>query len=103
VSHADAAFNVGRAALLGAGIAGGNPELLAAAFEDRLHEPYRPSLLLDAIRGELPAGAVGATLSGSGPTVIAWADDPVTCAAELQKRFPEETVMVLPVSSQGAH
>jgi homoserine kinase len=103
VPHADAAFNVGRAALLGAGIAGSNPELLAAAFEDRLHEPYRPSPLLNAIRAELPAGAVGATLSGSGPTVIAWADDPVTCAAELEERFPEETVMVLPVSSQGAH
>ncbi|MGE5272416.1 MAG: homoserine kinase [Verrucomicrobiota bacterium] len=103
VPHADASFNVARAALLGAGIAGGDPDLLAAAFEDRLHEPYRPSPRLDAIRAELPAGAVGATLSGSGPTVIAWASDAGACAAELEARFPEETVLVLPVTPQGAH
>ena len=103
VSHADASFNAAHAALLGAGIACGDPGLLAAAFEDRLHEPYRPSPLLDTIRAELPAGAVGATLSGSGPTVIAWAEDSAVCAAELGERFPQETVMVLPVSPRGAH
>ena len=54
----------------------GTPSLLTAALADRLHEPYRPSAILDAVRAELPAGAVGATLSGSGPTVIVWADDP---------------------------
>jgi homoserine kinase len=103
VSHADASFNVARAALLGAGTARGDAGLLAAAFEDRLHEPFRPSPLLDAIRAELPVGAVGATLSGSGPTVIAWADDAEACAAELVTRFPEETVLILPVSAEGAH
>jgi homoserine kinase len=103
VSHADASFNAAHAALLGAGIAHGDPGLLAAALLDRLHEPYRPSPLLDAIRAELPAGAVGATLSGSGPTVIAWAEDSAACVAELGERFPQETVMVLPVSPEGAH
>ncbi len=103
VSHADAAFNVARAALLGGGLARGDVTLLEAAFEDRLHEPYRPSLLLDAIRADLPAGAVGATLSGSGPTVIAWADDADSCAGELRARFPDERVLVLPVSAKGAH
>ncbi len=90
ISHADASFTVARAALLGAGIAGGSAELLTAAFADRLHEPYRPSAILDAVRAELPAGAVGATLSGSGPTVIVWADDPDACAAELEGRFPDD-------------
>ena len=103
VGHADAAFNVARAALLGAGIAQGDPALLAAAFADRLHEPYRPSPILTSIRADLPRGAVGATLSGSGPSVIAWATDAGPCAAELAERFPEETVMVLAVSPQGAH
>jgi homoserine kinase len=103
VPHTDAAFNVARAALLGAGIARGDARLLAAAFEDRLHEPYRPSPLLDAIRGELPAGAVGATLSGSGPTVIAWAEDAESCARELTGRFPDETVLKLSVAAEGAH
>ncbi len=102
VSHADAAFNVARAALLGAGLARGDAELLTAAFADRLHEPYRPSRLLDAIRAAPPAGAAGATLSGSGPTVIVWADEPEICAAELAARFPDETVLPLRVSPEGA-
>ena len=103
VSHADATFNVAHAALLGAGLAQGNAGLLAAAFADRLHEPYRPSPLLDAIRVELPPGAVGATLSGSGPTVIVWAEDGDACAHALEERFPEETVLSLAVSAEGAH
>ena len=103
ISHADAAFNVAHAALLGAGLAQGDTDLLAAAFADRLHEPYRPSPLLDAIRVELPPGAVGATLSGSGPTVIVWAEDADACARALEQRFPEETVRALPVSAEGAH
>jgi len=103
VAHEDAAFSVARAALLGAGLASGDADLLAAAFDDRLHEPYRPSSLLDAVRAELPGGAVGATLSGSGPTVIVWAEDADRCAAELETRFPDQTVMVLPVSAEGAH
>ena len=100
VPHGDAAFNAARAALLGAGLARGDVGLLAAAFADRLHEPYRPSALLDAIRAELPRGAVGATLSGSGPTVIVWAEDGEACARELEGRFPEEEVLVLAVSDR---
>jgi homoserine kinase len=103
VPHSDAAFNVARAALLGAGLARGDARLLAEAFDDRLHQPYRPSRLLDAIRADLPAGAAGATLSGSGPTVIVWADDAGRCAAQLEERFPDETVLVLPISIEGAH
>jgi homoserine kinase len=103
VPHADAAYTVARAALLGAGLAGGDARLLAAAFADRLHEPYRPSPLLDAIRAELPAAAVGATLSGSGPTVIVWAEDAEACAADLQARFPDQEVVALQVSPEGAH
>jgi homoserine kinase len=103
VPHADAAFNAARATLLGAGIASGDVRLLAAALDDRLHEPYRPSALLDAIRAELPAAAVGATLSGSGPTVVVWAEDSDRCAGELRERFPDERVLVLPISAKGAH
>jgi homoserine kinase len=103
VSHADAAFNAARAALLGAGLARGDAGLLAAAFSDRLHEPYRPSPLLAAIRAELPPGALGATLSGSGPTVIVWAEDAEACARSLEERFPEETVLPLRISAEGAH
>jgi homoserine kinase len=106
VPHADAAFTAGRAALLGAGLATGSAELLAAAFEDRLHEPFRAPTapLLGSVRERLPAGAVGATLSGSGPTVLVWArrETVQACVEELADRYPEARVLRLSVAPLGA-
>lgn len=102
VPHADAAANAAYAALLAAGAAVQDADLFAAGLDDRLHEPYRPSTALDAVREELPPGARGATLSGSGPTVIVWADDSGACAAALAQRFPEHDVLALDVTPRGA-
>jgi len=106
VPHADAAYTAGRATLLGAALAGGSAELFAAAADDRLHEPYRAAKapLLAAVRAELPAGALAATLSGSGPTVMVWArpDAVDACAAELTGRFPAAEVFPLPIAAEGA-
>jgi homoserine kinase len=69
----DAAFNVGVASGLTWGLATGNREAIAAGMRDRLHEPYRARLfphltpMTDAAR---QAGAVGASLSGAGPTIL---------------------------------
>ncbi len=74
VSLEDAVRNVGRAALLVAGMATNHPEYLAVATQDRLHQPYRESLfpamklLFQAARD---AGALGVFLSGSGSTILA--------------------------------
>jgi homoserine kinase len=104
--HADATYSVGRATLLGAALASGSADLFAAALDDRLHEPYRAAKapLLGAVRADLPAGALGATISGSGPTVIVWArhDDVHACVAELRDRFPDVEVLALPVAGGGA-
>ena len=106
VPHADAAFTAGRAALLGAALAQGSPELFAAAIHDRLHEPYRSAKapLLEAVRAELPEGALGATLSGSGPTVIVWVREESAAAseAELVSKFNEASVLRFAVSAEGA-
>jgi homoserine kinase len=102
VPHADAAANAAYAALLAAGAASQDADLFAAGLDDRLHEPYRPSPALDAVREELPPGARGATLSGSGPTVIVWADEPDACAAALAQRFPGHDVLPLAVTPRGA-
>jgi homoserine kinase len=106
VSHEDASYTVGRAALLGAGIAAGSAELLAAAFDDRLHEPYRAASapLLGEVREPLPPGAVGATLSGSGPAVVVWARPEAlpACVGDLETRFPAARVLPLAVSRVGA-
>jgi homoserine kinase len=79
VSHEDAAHNVGRTAMIVAALATGTRlDLLEAMSEDRLHEPFRvphfPQLpaLVAAARD---AGALGASLSGAGSTVIALAGD----------------------------
>lgn len=102
VAHADAAATAGHAALLGAAVAAGDAALFAASLHDRLHEPYRPSAVLDSVRGDPPAGARAATLSGSGPTVLVWASDAETCAGALRGRFPEHDVRVLTIAATGA-
>lgn len=74
VPHADATFNLARAAGLALGLQRGDHELIAAGMYDRLHEPYRARLFphLDEMKHvAIEAGAVGAALSGAGPTVIA--------------------------------
>jgi homoserine kinase len=103
VPHADAAFTAGRAALLGAALAAGDPDLFAAALADRLHEPYR-SPFLEQVRAGLTANALGATLSGSGPTVVVWArpEAAAACEDELREAFPGVTVLRLAVTPEGA-
>jgi homoserine kinase len=72
-AKADAVFNVQRAALLTAAFAQNRLDLLAAAMDDRLHEPYRRAAcpLLDKLlplRGS--SGIAGLALSGAGPSVL---------------------------------
>jgi homoserine kinase len=102
VTHEDAVFSAARAALLGASIAAGDRRLFAASAEDRLHEPYRASTAphLAELRAHLPDGALGATLSGSGPTVIVWAERDIS--DELRARYPQHEVLPLRVARQGA-
>jgi len=106
VPHADAVFTAGRAAVLGAALASGDPELFAAALDDRLHEPYRAAGAphLAELRADPPAGALGVTISGSGPTVIVWARESVApaCRAELEARIPHAMVLALAVAGRGA-
>ena len=74
VPHADAAFNVAAAGGLVLGLHTGNTRLIAAGMHDRLHEPYRARLfphLEVMIAAARTAGALGACLSGAGPSVLA--------------------------------
>ena len=102
VPRADAVFTVARAALLGAALASGDASLFAASNDDRLHEPHRAAAAphLAELRANLPDGALGATLSGSGPTVIVWAERDIS--DDLRARYPQHEVMVIPVARKGA-
>lgn len=74
VKFGDAVFNQGRTALLAAALSSGQLELLRIAMQDRLHQPYRAALvpgLEEVLRAALEAGALGASLSGAGPAVLA--------------------------------
>jgi homoserine kinase len=107
LTHADAAAASAQAALLGAAVVSGDPDLLAAAFRDLLHEPYRAedAPLLYELRHHPVTGQAGVTLSGSGPSVVVWAakDKAAEAAAELEARHPEALVLHLAVASEGAH
>ncbi len=76
VPRADAVGNLGRASLLVAALQTGRYRELRVATQDFLHQPYRAELnpaMEPGIRAALDAGAYGAALSGSGPTLIAFA------------------------------
>jgi homoserine kinase len=74
----DAAHNVGMASGLAIGLHTRNLDAIAAGMHDRLHEPYRARLfphltpMTDAAR---TAGAIGACLSGAGPTILSLVED----------------------------
>lgn len=73
VTHADAAFNLGRLGLLIAGLAD-RTELVPEACDDRLHQDARTSLFSEAptlLRGLRDAGAVASCWSGAGPSLLA--------------------------------
>ncbi|MFA5141286.1 MAG: homoserine kinase [Elusimicrobiota bacterium] len=67
-------------------------DLLRSAMDDVLHQPYRKKLtpgMAAVIRAALSAGAFGAALSGSGPTVLAFApkDKAGAAARSMERAF----------------
>ena len=107
LSHDEAAAAAAQAALLGAGVAGSDPALLAAAFQDLLHEPYRlaDAPLLTQLRERPVEGSAGVTLSGSGPSVVVWAEPyrAEGVVRELRKRLLRAQVLPLAIADRGTH
>ena len=60
--------------------------------------------MLAAVRADPPPGALGATLSGSGPTVIVWASEAgaADCERALVTRFRDARVLRLGAATDGA-
>ena len=87
VSMHDAVYNVSRSALLAASWATGNWENLGWAMDDRLHQPFRARLfpggeaILEEVR-RIPQ-CTGVAISGSGPSVLAFARHEAHRVAEL--------------------
>jgi homoserine kinase len=76
-SRADAVVNIQNSMLLLAAFVQGRRDLLPAALEDRIHQPYRATLcpLLPAFQKLAgTSGILGAALSGAGPSVLVFLD-----------------------------
>lgn len=75
VPMGDAVFNTAHAALLALGLARGELDLVARGLRDRLHQPRRASLYprsAELVEQAPSLGALGATISGAGPSVLVW-------------------------------
>ena len=108
VPIADAIANVARGAVLTLGLATGDFSLVGRGLADRLHQPYRAHLfprsmaLLERAR---EFGAIGATISGAGPSVLFWTQADTTGAVAGKLRAEVDgwaDVLRAPFESQGA-
>jgi len=71
-SKQDTIFNIQRSSLLIAALATGTTSAFPTALEDRIHQPYRASLVpgLEEILKLRAPGLLGCVLSGAGPSVL---------------------------------
>ncbi|MDO4174396.1 MAG: homoserine kinase [Eubacteriales bacterium] len=110
VPHKDAVFNLSRAALLTGSLVTGDLHNLMVAAGDCLHQPYRFGLIPngeEVVRSAKGLGALGAFLSGAGPTIIAMVDKEdktyySRACMYFADRFPDWTPVLLACDEVGA-
>jgi homoserine kinase len=110
-TRADAIFNTAHLGLLVRALETGTGSWLRVAMQDRIHQPYRQSLIpgySDVRKAALDAGAYGMVISGAGPTLLALADGntapPVVpaMAEAWQQAGVTASVKALSLDTQGA-
>ena len=107
ISRDDAIFNMQRIALLPYAFERGCPDLIKLVTEDRLHESYRKPLFKNINQVERSAyecGAVSFTVSGAGPTCLAFSTTPIADKLNEKISFLENNWVALSVSvdNEGA-
>lgn len=73
LTRQDAVFNLSHATLLAVALLQGRLDLVGKAMKDRLHQPQRAQLvpgLSEILAGAVEYGALGAALSGAGPSML---------------------------------
>ena len=109
VPFADAVFNISRLALLPKALAEGDEELLALCLQDKLHQPYRRTLISGYDEVEAAAKRLGChavCVSGAGPSILCLTKDAafaekMRCAVSgLAHHW---TLLALEVDSDGAY
>jgi homoserine kinase len=109
VRHADAVYNLQRAALFTAAMEAGAYHLLWDAMRDRLHQQHRGALtpgLADALATPRMPGLLGLALSGAGPSVLALVQNNfeeigAAIARPFHQRNMGTTVRLLEVDNDG--
>ena len=111
-SRADAVTNIQNSMLLLVAFTQGRPDLLSAALEDRIHQPYRAALCpllpcLQKLKGK--QGILGAALSGAGPSVLVFLNPKANVrtarklvAAHLAKNNLTAELISTSITSRGA-
>ncbi|HEY6275655.1 MAG TPA: homoserine kinase [Streptosporangiaceae bacterium] len=109
IPHADAAANAARSALLVAAFSGA-AEVLFAATEDFLHQPYRTAVMPQTadLVSRLRHAGLAAVVSGSGPAVLVLSFDSQGPPAAAVDSIGHETgidwqVIPLDIDRQGGH
>ena len=109
LNRADAIYNVSHGALVLKALELGDEKLLRNAMQDRIHQPYRKSLVkdYDAIEALVRTNGAAFCLSGAGPTLLCITRDK-RLDEKLAKKLDSVTqanwqMMPLHVEFQGAH
>ncbi len=108
VPVADLVANVGAAATLVLGLQSADLDLVAAGLDDALHQQRRRDLYprsMEIVDSAREMGALGATISGAGPTVLVWTtwQDTGRVSAALEERCRGwAEVTRLPFTPHGA-
>jgi homoserine kinase len=100
-SRKDAIFNMQRLAVLTTALGQDtpDPDMIYTAMQDKLHQPYRRSLIpglteiLQSVTPQSHPGLLGICLSGAGPTILALATDNFdSIANHLLEQFKKEGI-----------
>jgi homoserine kinase len=108
VPLSDAVANVAAASRLVLGLQRADLDLLASGLADRIHQPRRRDLYprsMQLVEEAAGLGALGATISGAGPTVLVWTtwQDAGKVSEELERRCEGwAEVRRLPFTPHGA-
>ncbi len=108
-SRADAVYNISHGAMVLKALELGDEKLLRNAMQDRIHQPYRKSMITDydKIEGLIRTTGAAFCLSGAGPTLLCITRNP-GLEEKLAKKLGAITdanwqMLPLHVEFQGAH
>ena len=108
-TRSDAVYNIAHGAMVLKALELGDEKLLRNAMQDRIHQPYRKSMIPDyeKIEGLIRTTGAAFCLSGAGPTLLCITRDP-GLEEKLAKKMPAITtahweMLPLHLEFQGAH